>query len=142
MLQALSEVFLGEKPLGLIQFVLTVLVFWSRVLCCRGSQLCLGASDFSSGIASWALGVPTTPDPNTSAKVSRHKWDTYRGTNSWCIHYFLPRRGHAFAKTSRLTGRRIAIRPGSGVDLILMNVIAWRCCLQLPNTCAKTGRTT
>ena len=35
-------------------------------------------------------GVPTTPDPNTSAKVSRYKWEAYRDTNWWCIHYFLP----------------------------------------------------
>ena len=26
-------------------------------------------------------GVPTTPDPNTSAKVSRYKWEPYRDTN-------------------------------------------------------------
>ena len=45
--------------------------------------------------------VPTTPDPNTSAKVSRYKWEAYRDTNWWCIYYFLPRRGHTFAKVSR-----------------------------------------
>ena len=28
--------------------------------------------------------VPTTPDPNTSAKVSRYKWEPYRDTN-WCV---------------------------------------------------------
>ena len=42
--------------------------------------------------------VPTTPDPNTSAKVSRYKWEAYRDTNWWCIYYFLPRGGHTFAK--------------------------------------------
>ena len=46
-------------------------------------------------------GVPTTPDPNTSAKVSRYKWEAYRDTNWWCICYFLPRGGHTFAKVSR-----------------------------------------
>ena len=45
--------------------------------------------------------VPTTPDPNTSAKASRYKWEPYRDTNWWCIYYFLPRGGHAFAKVSR-----------------------------------------
>ena len=43
-------------------------------------------------------GVATTPDPNTSAKVSRYKWDPYRDTNWWCIYYFLPSRGNTFAK--------------------------------------------
>ena len=32
-------------------------------------------------------GVPTTPDPNTSAKVSRYKWEAHRDTNWWCIYY-------------------------------------------------------
>ena len=32
-------------------------------------------------------GVPTTPDPNTSGKVSRHKWEPYRDINWWCIYY-------------------------------------------------------
>ena len=45
--------------------------------------------------------VPTTPDPNTSAKVSRYKWEAYRDTNWWCIYYFLPKRGHTFARVSR-----------------------------------------
>ena len=30
-------------------------------------------------------GVPTTPNPNTSAKVSRYKWEAYRDTNWWCV---------------------------------------------------------
>ena len=46
-------------------------------------------------------GVPTTPDPNTSAKVSRCKWEAYRDTNWWRIYYFLPSGGHTFAKVSR-----------------------------------------
>ena len=29
-------------------------------------------------------GFPATPDPNTSAKVSRWKWEPYRNTNEWC----------------------------------------------------------
>ena len=50
-------------------------------------------------LISW--GVPTTPDPNTSAKVSRYKWEPYRDTSWWCIYYFLPRGGHTCAKVSR-----------------------------------------
>ena len=47
-------------------------------------------------------GVPTTPDPNISAKVSRYKWEAYRDANWWCIHYSLPSAGHTFAqKVSR-----------------------------------------
>ena len=46
-------------------------------------------------------GAPTTPDPNTSAKVWRYKWELHRDTNRWCIYYFLPRGGHTFAKASR-----------------------------------------
>ena len=45
--------------------------------------------------------VPKTPDPDTSAKVSRYKWEPYRDTNWWRIYYFLPRRGHTFTKASR-----------------------------------------
>ena len=45
--------------------------------------------------------VPTTPDPNTSEKVSRYKWEAFRDTNWWRIYYFLPREGHTFAKESR-----------------------------------------
>ena len=46
------------------------------------------------------LGVfQRTPDPNTSAKVSRYKWEPYRDTNWWCIYYFLGRA--YFAKISR-----------------------------------------
>ena len=52
--------------------------------------------------------VPTTPDPNTSAKVSRYKWEAYRDTN-WCIYYGLPQGGHTFAKVCHRNGRCIAI---------------------------------
>ena len=56
-------------------------------------------------------GVPTTPDgpdPNTSAKVSRCKWEAYRDTNWWCICYFLPTQGHTFAEVCDRNGRCIA----------------------------------
>ena len=46
-------------------------------------------------------GFPTTPDPNTSAKASRYKWEAYRDANWWCTYYFLPRGGHTFAKVPR-----------------------------------------
>ena len=49
------------------------------------------------------------PDPNTSAKVSRCKWEPYRNTNQWCIYYILPRGGHTLAKVCHRNGRRIAI---------------------------------
>ena len=72
-------------------------------------------------------GVPTTPDPSTSAKASRYKWEPYRDTNSWCIYYFLPSRGHTFAKYGDRNGRCIAILfkvSGSGVDsTLLMKVV-------------------
>ena len=45
-------------------------------------------------------GVPTTPDPNTSAKVSRYKWDPYRDAN-WCCLYYFCQEGHTFAKVSK-----------------------------------------
>ena len=54
-------------------------------------------------------GVPTTPDPNTSAKVSRYKWEAYRDTNWWCIYHFLPGGGHTFAEVCHRNGRCIAI---------------------------------
>ena len=45
--------------------------------------------------------VPTTPDPYTSAKASRYKWEPYRDTN-WCrLYYFLQEEGPIFAKVSR-----------------------------------------
>ena len=55
-----------------------------------------------SVIAGAAIGgVPTTPDPNTSAKASRYTWEAYRDTNWWCIYYFLPPGGHTFTEVSR-----------------------------------------
>ena len=45
--------------------------------------------------------VPTTPEPNTSAEVSRYKWEPYCDTNWWCISNFLLRGGHTFAEVSR-----------------------------------------
>ena len=47
-------------------------------------------------------GVPTTPDPNTSAKVSRYKWEAYRDTNWWGLFTtFCQEEGDTFAEVSR-----------------------------------------
>ena len=67
----------------------------------RGGGFCIffvfsGFGGFSGSVAGpqdfWCQkdlgGVPTTPDPNTSAKVSRYKWEAYRDTNWWCIYYY------------------------------------------------------
>ena len=53
--------------------------------------------------------VPTTRDPNTSAKVSRYKWEAYRDTNWWCIYYVLRRWGILLQKYRNRNGRCIAI---------------------------------
>ena len=45
--------------------------------------------------------VPATPDPSTSARVSRYKWEPYRDAKWWCICYFLQRGWHPFAEVSR-----------------------------------------
>ena len=66
----------------------------------------MASSDLWSGSTGfrtfwWAQkvgGVPTTPDPNTSAKAPRDKREAYRDTNWWCICYFLPTGGDALAK--------------------------------------------
>ena len=71
---------------------------------------CLSSAGVGKSCVVPILGsVPTTPDPNTSAKVSRYKWEAYRDTNWWCIYYFLPQGGHTFAKVCHRNGRCIAI---------------------------------
>ena len=68
--------------------------------------------------------VPTTPDPNTSAKVSRYKWEAYRDTNWWCLYYFLPRGGILLQKYAIEMGgvsRYFSKVSGSGVDWTLLN---------------------
>ena len=68
--------------------------------------------------------VPTTPDPNASAKVSRYKWEAYRETSWWCIYYFLPKRGQIFAEVIAIemggVSRYFSEVSGSGVDLTLL----------------------
>ena len=44
----------------------------------------------------WVGGVPTTPDPNTSAEVLRYKWEAYRDTD-WCgVYILLSAKGRAY----------------------------------------------
>ena len=75
-------------------------------------------------------GVPTTPDPNTSAKVSRYKWEAYRDTNWWCIYYFLPRGRHTFGKSMAIemggVSRYFSKVLGSGVDSTRLNCLGKR----------------
>ena len=47
-------------------------------------------------------GVPTTPGPNTSAKVARCKWEAYRDTNRWCVFYLLPKGGRTDCKSTAI----------------------------------------
>ena len=54
-------------------------------------------------------GVPTTPDPNTFAKVSQYKWEAYRDTNWWCIYYFCQEGGILLQKYRDRNGRCIAV---------------------------------
>ena len=72
--------------------------------------------------------VPTTPDPNTSAKVSRYKWEAYRDTNWWCIYYLLPGGGAYFCKSIAIemggVSQYFSKVSGSGVGLILLNLIS------------------
>ena len=58
-------------------------------------------------------GVPTTPYPNTSAKLSRYKWEAYR--DQICLSMLL-------SATRRHTSAKVS---GSGVDLILLKLYFW-----------------
>ena len=47
-------------------------------------------------------GVPTTPDPKSSAKVPRYKWEAYRDRNLGGVYTtFCQKEGDTFAKVSR-----------------------------------------
>ena len=59
--------------------------------CCTRSRDLKTKLSLKQGLAEKNLGVPTTPDPNASAKVLRYKWEAYRDTNWWCMYYFLPK---------------------------------------------------
>ena len=69
---------------------------------------------------------PTTPDPNTSAKASRYKWEAYRDTNWWCMYYSRPAaKSRAYFCKSIATemggvSRYFSKVSGSGVDVTLL----------------------
>ena len=46
--------------------------------------------------------LPTTPDPNASAKVSRYKWEPHRDINWWCIYYNPAKRRAYFCSKSNV----------------------------------------
>ena len=71
-------------------------------------------------------GVPTTPDPHTSAKASRYKWEAYRDTNWSCICYFVPRGRRYFCQN-------IAIKMG-GVSRYFSKSIGIRGRLDSPHS--------
>ena len=78
----------------------------------EGGLLRKGCSSFG--------GVPTTPDPNTSAKVSRYKWEAYRDTNWWCVYTTFAKRAAYFCKSTQIemggVSRYFSKVSGSGVD--------------------------
>ena len=83
--------------------------------------------------------VPATPDPDTSAKVSRYKWEPYHDTKWWCKNCFLPKGGHTCVKVSQLkwevygdTFESIRVR----VDLALLIPKVPRSSLLLFGLCA------
>ena len=86
-------------------------------LCAIPPQACFG-------------GVPTTSDPNTSAQVSRYRWEAYRDTNWRCIYIYIYIHTRLSAKGRAYFCKSIAIEMGgasryfsklswSGVDWIL-----------------------
>ena len=88
---------------------------------------------------SWTLlgSVPTTPDPNTSAKVSQYKWEPYGDTNWWCMVYILlADKTRAYLCRSIATeiggvSRYFSRVSGSGVDLTLLSYPT--ACVQHPD---------
>ena len=54
-------------------------------------------------------GVPTTPDPNTPAKVSRHKWEACRDTIGGVYTTFCQEEGILLQKSCDRNGRCISI---------------------------------
>ena len=68
--------------------------------------------------------VPTTPDPNTSEKVSRYKWEAYRDTN-WVVYIVLSAKRRAYFSQNIAiemggVSRYFSKVSGSGVDLTLL----------------------
>ena len=81
----------------------------------KGQALCHGEHQESRSqitaifsVTNWS--VPTTPDPNTSAKASRYKRDPYRDTNWWRVFTtFCQPEGILLPKYRDRNGRCIAI---------------------------------
>ena len=62
------------------------------------------------------LGVSqTTPDPNTSAKASRYKWEAHRDTNRRCLTTFCQEEGILLQKHCDRNGH---YRPGYRLPVI------------------------
>ena len=60
---------------------------WHRMRRLHDANSCCHPVHSKHSMFSLAFGsVPTTPDPNTSAKVLRYKWELHRDTNWWCIY--------------------------------------------------------
>ena len=70
-------------------------------------------------------GIPTIPDPHTSVKVSRYKWEAYRDTNWGGVYTSLcQEEGMLLQKYRDRNGRCITIlfkNIGLGVDVTLLN---------------------
>ena len=93
-----TQTFLNFGPNG--HFVLYL--WWQLIQ----RRICTCTDGLSFG------GVTTTPDPNTSAKASRYKWEAYRDTNWWCILYttFCQEEGIFLQKFRDRNGRCVAIQ--------------------------------
>ena len=72
----------------------------------------------------WIGSVPTTPDPDTSARASRYKWEPYRDTIGGVYTTFCQEEGMFLQKYRDRNGgvsRYFSKVPGSGIDFILLN---------------------
>ena len=83
---------------------------------CGGAQdtrwiinLCAHNINTSKKVLTQFGGVPTTPDPNTSAKASQYKWEAYRDANGGVKTTFYQGEGILLQKCRYRSGRCIAI---------------------------------
>ena len=78
-------------------------------LCGSGGPVGVFKKKNSSSSAEFGS-VPTTPDPNTSAKASRCKWEAYHDTEFGCVYTtFCQEKGILLQKYRDRNGRCIAI---------------------------------
>ena len=87
-------------------------------------------------------GVPTTPDPSTSAKASRYKWEEHRDTNLVVYILISAKRRAYFRKSIAIemggVSRYFSRVSGSGVDVILLRFsVAKHVLLCSPYSAAK-----